>query len=223
MPAIRTLLLFALMGLLMWSCDTSWEWVAPEGVEEPEPQDPDSLQDSASASVDRFCPDTRDTSEFDSTTAMEALSALLNKQAPPYSGTPYAGDSLRLDSTAGITVLYFWATWCDVSHTIRPIVNKIAEEWSPISGGDSVSFFGVNHEPLPGLKNFARQYPLSFPALHDDSATIHRDFSVRAFPTLVLIKGHTVVGTLALGFTEAQLRSAISAAGQAQPAPADAP
>ncbi len=205
--------LLTFLALLFAACETTWEWVAPEDTVAPPVTDsiPQVPGDSLSA-AGRVCPDLRDTSRYDSTAAREALEALVGKQAHVFTGLYYAGDSLDFSTPPGITALYFWSTWCPISHAVRPMVNKVAAEWREIAGGDSLIFVGVSHEARSGLENFQRQFSHAFPLYQDASAQMHEAYAIRSFPTLIFLKRDTVVSYLHRNFSEAQLRSALAQA-----------
>ena len=84
-----------------------------------------------------------------------------------------------------LTVVDFWATWCQPCVKSIPLLNEMAEEFK----SQGVNFIGVS---IDGPRNqskiepFVRSMGVSYPILRDMDSELMSDLNVTAVPTLLL-------------------------------------
>ena len=86
---------------------------------------------------------------------------------------------------AKITVLDFWATWCQPCVRSMPLLSTMADDYSD----KGVSFIGVS---IDGPRNqskiapFSRSIGISYPIIRDIDSELMSDLGVTAVPTLII-------------------------------------
>lgn len=95
------------------------------------------------------------------------------------------GGRWSLDEAGGrVVVLNFWAGWCEPCRTEMPSLELFAQRHER----DGVVVMAVNHrETDAAIGRFLAQMPISLPILRDADGAVARDWSVRVFPTTVLV------------------------------------
>lgn len=84
-----------------------------------------------------------------------------------------------------LTVIDFWATWCQPCIKSIPLLNGMAEEFAEVG----VSFIGVS---IDGPRNqskiqpFAQSIGISYPIIRDVDSELMADLGVTAVPTLII-------------------------------------
>lgn len=99
------------------------------------------------------------------------------------------GNSVDLSalSREGLTVVYFWATWCGPCKVTSPSVEQLAKHYPVVTIAMASGDDGV-------LKGY---FPGSTPSLvmvNDDSQAIARQWGVGVTPTVLFVKNSTIVG-----------------------------
>ena len=92
-----------------------------------------------------------------------------------------------------ITILDFWATWCKPCTKAIPELNKLYDEFK----AKGVQIIGVNCD---GPRSISKVAPISkllnikYPVLIDLNASLVKELSIQAYPTLVILnsKGKVV-------------------------------
>lgn len=84
-----------------------------------------------------------------------------------------------------LTVIDFWATWCQPCVRSMPLLNEIAEDFQD----RGVSFIGVS---VDGSRNqskiapFIRSMGIAYPVLRDMDSSMMKNLGVTAVPTLLI-------------------------------------
>lgn len=107
-----------------------------------------------------------------------------------------AGESLSLGDVAGhVTVLAFWATWCDACMAEIPVLVELARQ----QGASGVKVVGMNLEPenRPAVERFLASRPLPYPNVVVDQATAEA-YRVKILPTIYVLDGQ---GRVCRGYT----------------------
>lgn len=114
---------------------------------------------------------------------------------PPvdFSLTDINGQEFRLSDFKGkIVFLNFWTTWCPECRIEMPSMEKLHRRLN----GQDFAMIAVNlQEPASKVKNFLKQYPLTFTILLDIKGDIGQQFGIRAIPTTyILDKNGGIIG-----------------------------
>jgi thiol-disulfide isomerase/thioredoxin len=104
---------------------------------------------------------------------------------PPLLATDLDGRSWTLAGLRGkAVVLNFWATWCEPCRAEMPALQHLAQA----HGNERLAVLALNFkEPAPRAERFARNTGLTLPVLLDPAGDVARAWSVRIFPTTILI------------------------------------
>lgn len=94
--------------------------------------------------------------------------------------------SLSEISGKALTVIDFWATWCQPCIRSMPRLVELSETYKD----QGVSFIGISVDSprnLSKVKPFARSMGIQYPVLLDSSGELMGDLNVTAVPTLFII------------------------------------
>jgi peroxiredoxin/outer membrane lipoprotein-sorting protein len=134
---------------------------------------------------------------------------LTGQKAADFSIKSLDGEKVELAGLRGkVVVLDFWATWCPPCREELPTIDKLRAEF-----GDKVQFFGVNDEDSSIVKGFVKKHNYEMAVLMDSSRAVHRQYGVKAIPTVLVIDRSGVIRShLIGGRNEQTLRTAIEKA-----------
>lgn len=133
----------------------------------------------------------------------------LSGQAPAVVLTALDGRTFDLGGPRERPLLvYFWASWCGVCKTVDPNVAALSGEHAVVTiaslSGDAAKV-GAN----------VADRGLTFPVVPDPGAQLAHRFSVRAFPTAIVLKPNGEVSSVETGYTsELGLRARLWWAGR---------
>lgn len=109
-------------------------------------------------------------------------------EAPPFSATDINGTSIDLSKSKGtITILFFWATWCE------PCIQEFTKVKNLYSlfNGRGVKFIGISlDDDIGDLKGFVKQEEIDWPQLFDGKrwkGTLPALYHVQAIPTMFIL------------------------------------
>ena len=111
----------------------------------------------------------------------------VGKPAPGYRTVSASGDSVSLQALRGKTVLLnVWATWCHPCREEIPELQRLHERYR----GRGLELVGVSvdaagHEDA--IREFARQYRMTYPVWRDPAETVSATFLVVGVPATFLI------------------------------------
>jgi cytochrome c biogenesis protein CcmG/thiol:disulfide interchange protein DsbE len=119
-----------------------------------------------------------------------------------------SGERVDLASLRGrVTVLNFWATWCQPCKIEHPHLLRAASSYGP----RGVAFYGVLYSDDPdNAARFLEREGHAFPVLHDPAQRVAIDYGVTGVPeTFIIDKAGTIVykhaGPIDLGTLSAVL------------------
>lgn len=120
-----------------------------------------------------------------------------------------SGEAVRLSDLRGsVVVLDFWATWCGPCRRELPIVEKLRTEFA-----GKVQFLGINDEDKGTVAGFLKKNDYQLSVLMDSRRDVHRQYGIRAVPTMFVIdRGGVIRQHYVGGPSEGALRKALEAA-----------
>ncbi len=109
-----------------------------------------------------------------------------DKPTPPLELQDLDDRPWRLADQAGrVTVLNFWATWCEPCQAEMPSLQALAQRHA---ASGQLQVIGVNYqEGAMRVRRFVQRHDLRFPILLDEQGTAARAWTSRIFPTTVLV------------------------------------
>lgn len=88
-----------------------------------------------------------------------------------------------------LTVIDFWATWCQPCLRSLPKLVEMSRELEP----EGVQFIGISVDSprnFSKIKPFARSVGINYPVLLDPGAELMGDLNVMSVPTLLIVDGN---------------------------------
>jgi thiol-disulfide isomerase/thioredoxin len=117
----------------------------------------------------------------------------------------FDGEPFRLSEQRGkVTVLNFWASWCEPCVSEMPMLNRIADEFSD---DDMVQIIGVNvWDTRSAAERFIDDLHVTYPVIEDDTSTsIAVEFGLTGVPETFVINAEGEIVTFFRGeFSNAQ-------------------
>lgn len=148
-----------------------------------------------------------------------ALGALLIGATLMTKGVPVVGPGARAPDFAAQTVpdsgaavitkgiaayrgkavlLNIWATWCAPCRDEMPRIQKLNEELGPL--GLAIVAISIDNPGMTGaIRDFKKEFALSFEILHDESGKIRDDYQTSGVPETFLIDKEGVVRRRLIG------------------------
>lgn len=104
---------------------------------------------------------------------------------PALFATDLNGQLWRLSDLRDKAVLInFWASWCEPCRAEMPSLQALAQQHGP----DQLIVLAVNFkEALPTVQRFVQQTSLQLPVILDPQGVMARQWSIKIFPSTVMI------------------------------------
>ena len=132
--------------------------------------------------------------------------------APDFSLQSSSDTTIQLSSLRGkVVVVNFWASWCGPCKDEMPAIQNVFSKYS-----ENLIVLGVNDEDtISTIRDFAKQFELTFPLLLDSTGSVSVQYGVRAYPSTFFIDRdglifHIVVGSMTQSIIEDILREYIN-------------
>jgi thiol-disulfide isomerase/thioredoxin len=112
-----------------------------------------------------------------------------------------SGRELRVAGNgARLTVVDFWATWCEPCRAQLPALDRLAAKHGP----SGVAVYAISFDDDRGaVERFVAEAPVSFPVLWDKGGeTLAAPLELTRLPTTVVIDAAGVVRAVHLGFDD---------------------
>jgi len=108
------------------------------------------------------------------------------KSAPDFSLQDIKGNRVSLEDFRGKTILLnFWATWCQPCKEELPSMQRLYEALS--SQGVEVVAISIDRKNFDRIKEYAKEYKLTFPILWDPEQKVRKHYFIMGLPTTYLI------------------------------------
>ena len=105
------------------------------------------------------------------------------------------------DYRGKVVLLNIWATWCEPCRTEMPSIEALHREFGP--RGLSVVAVSIDEAGQEqAIRDFVREYGLTFEVLHDASGSIQRIYQTTGVPETLVIGKDGVIRKKILGATE---------------------
>lgn len=105
--------------------------------------------------------------------------------APDFSLTTFSGQPIHLaDQRGKVTIINFWASWCDTCPGEAPILNSLWGDYQ----NQGVLLIGITHLDNPGDSlAFMKQYAMNYPAAPDNGNHAGDAYHIKQVPETYLI------------------------------------
>lgn len=108
------------------------------------------------------------------------------RAAPNFSLQDINGKLVNLEDFRGKPILLnFWATWCEACKEELPSMQRLYDTLS--SQGVEVVAIAIDRKNFDRIKNYAKEYKLTFPVLWDPDQKVRRHYYIMGLPTTYLI------------------------------------
>lgn len=152
-----------------------------------------------------FAPESLRVDNQQSVTGFGAIVYDNPRPAPEFELLSFDGEPFRLSEQRGkVTVLNFWASWCEPCVSEMPMLNRIADEFSD---DDMVQIIGVNvWDTRSAAERFIDDLHVTYPVIEDDTSTsIAVEFGLTGVPETFVINAEGEIVTFFRGeFSNAQ-------------------
>jgi cytochrome c biogenesis protein CcmG, thiol:disulfide interchange protein DsbE len=112
------------------------------------------------------------------------------------------GKRVSFDSTyrGGVTLVNIWATWCDPCKEEIPAMDSVYQALGP--RGFRIAAVSIDRGGEAVVKQFAKDYGITFDVLHDPSGDIEKIFQTTGVPESFLINREgRIVRIMLRGYT----------------------
>jgi peroxiredoxin len=118
--------------------------------------------------------------------------------------------SLRDLNRNGITLVNFWASWCDPCKAEVPILNELHRKLK----SSGVTIVGVSvEEPKDAVDAFVRKHHIEYPILLDSDGSVSRRYGLIGMPMNVIVDRKGIVARLKFGAVDDEMTAALGALG----------
>jgi thiol-disulfide isomerase/thioredoxin len=147
-------------------------------------------------------------SSDNSTTAPSAKSRLgdsplLGKNAPEFNlPTLTGGTAGNADLKGHVTIMDFWATWCEPCRRSMPHLQQLAA--NPELSGKGLRVLAVNatnQDERADVEAYIKENGFTFPVALDENGMMTQAFQVRGFPTTFVVGRDGTVRNVFVGVT----------------------
>lgn len=95
-------------------------------------------------------------------------------------------DKTLADYKGKVVILNIWATWCQPCRTEMPSMEKLYKEFGP-QGMEIVAVSVDDAGADPAIRDFVKEFGLTFTVLHDSEGETARRYQVTGYPESFII------------------------------------
>ena len=112
--------------------------------------------------------------------------------------------SLSLSQYRGkVVYLDFWASWCGPCRKSLPLLNNMRNSLKD----EPFEVIAINlDEEIKDARGFLKEFPVSYPTLHDATSQSPEKYSLRGMPTSYLIDKKGIVRAIHTGFKPSDMK-----------------
>ena len=116
--------------------------------------------------------------------------------APDFSLQSSSDTIIMLSSLRGkIVMVNFWASWCGPCKEEMPAIQNVYSKYS-----ENLMILGVNDDDsVSTIRDFARQFELTFPLLIDSTGSVAAQYGIRAYPSTFFIDRDGIIFRIMVG------------------------
>ncbi len=115
--------------------------------------------------------------------------------APNIQATDISGQQIELEHYLGKpTLIYFWATWCNICGLTRSSINNIAQDHPVIT---IASQSGGNGE----IQAYQKKHQFDVTIINDKSGQLSNAYGVHAFPTIFVLDSQGNISDVEIGLS----------------------
>ncbi len=108
------------------------------------------------------------------------------KSAPEFDLKDLEGNPVSLKDFKGKPILLnFWATWCEACKEELPSMQRLYEHLKPM--GIEIVAISIDRSNKDRIKQYVKEYGLTFPILWDPKQTARRGYFIMGLPTSYLV------------------------------------
>jgi thiol-disulfide isomerase/thioredoxin len=123
-------------------------------------------------------------------------SGLPEGRAPPLAGLTLAGENYDLRQASGVTLVYFWATWCPACRLEQGAVDSVARDHALVT-------VALQSGTPPEVQRYLAEHGLGWRTLNDPAGRIAHDWGVRVTPTFFVVDRAGQIRYRETGYTTA--------------------
>ena len=119
----------------------------------------------------------------------ELFPVSVGMEAPPITGrtiVPPVKEKSLADYKGKVVLLNLWATWCEPCRAEMPSMEKLYKEFGP-SGLEIVAISVDDAGAEQAIRDFVKEYGLTFEILHDPEAKTRARYQVTGYPESFII------------------------------------
>ncbi|MBL8049606.1 MAG: TlpA family protein disulfide reductase [Anaerolineales bacterium] len=133
--------------------------------------------------------------------------------APDFTLNTLDGSQITLSTLRGkIVVINFWATWCPPCRAETPALQNSFEQYKDVD----IVILGIdlaNQDSIDNVKNFVRDFTLTYPILLDIEGKVANLYQNNALPSTYFVDREGIIRTIIIGgpMSETVIKSKIEA------------
>lgn len=123
----------------------------------------------------------------------------VDSKAPDFRATSLATGQVKTiaDYRGQVVLLNVWATWCQPCRLEMPSMERLQRELAP--AGLKIVAISIDEGGVDVVKEFVREYSLTFEILHDPSRAIERIYQTTGVPESFVLNKYGIIVKKVIG------------------------